>query len=124
MTNTTTRTQILDTAKQAINVDRAGQYGSAEDGFAAIEQIWSALDKARGPRDRGPVDVALYLNAVKMVRAATNPQHADTWTDLCGYSALGGELAAIADECPECGRAVPCAAWWCHHPRAMRGRVE
>ena len=71
-----------------------------------------------------PVDVALYLNAVKMVRAATNPQHADTWTDLCGYSALGGELAAIADECPECGRAAPCTAWWCPHPRAMRGRVE
>lgn len=118
------RTETLDTAKQAINVDRAEQYGSAEDGFAAIEQIWDALDKARGSRPRGPVDVALYFDAVKMVRASTNPQHSDNWVDLCGYSALGGELASIADECPECGRAAPCTASGCFHPRAMRGRVE
>ena len=32
--------------------------------------------------------------------------------------------AAIADECPECGRAAPCTASGCPHPRAMRGRVE
>lgn len=29
-----------------------------------------------------------------------------------------------SDECPECGRATPCTASGCPHPRAMRGRVE
>lgn len=87
------RTEILSTAGDYVTRDRAAAHGRAEDGFAAIAQIWDALDAARGDRARSALDVALYMAGLKLVRAATNPAHADNWVDLAGYAACGGEIA-------------------------------
>lgn len=88
------RTEILSTAGEYVTRDRAATHGKAEDGFAAIAQVWSALDAARGDRPRSALDVALYMAGLKLVRAATNPAHPDNWVDLSGYAACGGEIAA------------------------------
>lgn len=87
------RTEILGHADTCINRDRAATYGSAQTGFDAIAQVWSALDEARGDRARGAADVALYMIGVKLVRAAANPGHVDSWVDIAGFAALGGEIA-------------------------------
>ena len=44
-------------------------------------------------RARGAADVALYMIGVKLVRAAANPGHVDSWVDIAGFAALGGEIA-------------------------------
>ncbi|WP_287882738.1 DUF6378 domain-containing protein [Paracoccus sp. (in: a-proteobacteria)] len=87
------RTEILSTAGDYVTRDRAATHGRAEGGFAAIAQVWDALDAARGDRPRSVLDVALYMAGLKLVRAATNPAHADNWIDLAGYAACGGEIA-------------------------------
>ena len=89
-----TRAEILDAARAAVTTDRNSTYGEPEESFQAVAAIWYALDQARGARSRGPADVALYLAALKMVRATSNPAHADSWVDLAGYAACGGEIAA------------------------------
>ena len=83
------RSEILDTAKQYVNVDRAAQHGSAEKNFGVIAAFWSAhLDH--------PVtaaDVAVMMTLMKCARIKANPGHVDSWVDGCGYLACGGEIA-------------------------------
>lgn len=87
------RSKILDDAAFCIIHTRADAYGSAQVGFDSIAQIWAALDQARGDRPRGALDVAAFMVAVKLVRASTNPGHVDSWVDIAGFAALGGEIA-------------------------------
>lgn len=83
------RSEILDTAKQYVNVDRAGTHGDAESNFGLIAAYWSAhLDAYVGPED-----VAIMMTLLKLARAKANPAHADNWVDGCGYLACGGEIA-------------------------------
>ena len=83
------RSEILDTAKQYVTVDRADTHGSAAVNFGLIASYWSAhLDAYVGPED-----VAIMLTLLKLARAKANPDHADNWVDGCGYLALGGEMA-------------------------------
>jgi hypothetical protein len=83
------RSEILDTAKQYVNVDRAAQHGDAERNFSTIATFWSAhLDH--------PVtaaDVAVMMTLMKLARIKANPAHLDSWVDGCGYLACGGEIA-------------------------------
>ena len=86
------RSEILDTAKTYVNVDRAQVHGSAERNFALVASYWSAhLD--------WPVsatDVALMMTLFKLARAKGNPGNPENWVDGCGYLACGGEIATEA----------------------------
>ena len=83
------RAEILDTAKQAVTVDRAATHGDMEDNFKVIATIWSA----RLGVEITPAQVAILMVDLKMTRAWSNPDHADSWVDGGGYAACGGELA-------------------------------
>lgn len=92
---TITRSEILDAAKTCVCTDRNKQYGEPENNFTAIAQMWMAHLLAKGfDIELTPVDVALMLAEFKIARAltATN-QKADTYIDLAGYAACGGEIA-------------------------------
>ena len=81
------RSEILDTAKTYVNVDRAAQHGDAERNFGLIATYWSAhLNVAINA-----ADVAVMMTLMKLARARSNPKHTDNWIDGCGYLALGGE---------------------------------
>ena len=83
------RSEILDTAKRYVNVDRAATHGSAENNFGLIAVYWSAhLDV-----EIAASDVAVMMTLMKLARAKANPGHADNWVDGCGYLACGGEIA-------------------------------
>ena len=83
------RSEILDTAKQYVNVDRAGTHGDAESNFGLIAAYWSAhLNVSIRAHD-----VAVMMTLMKLARARSNPKHTDNWIDGCGYLALGGEAA-------------------------------
>ena len=91
-----TRADILDTAKQAITVDRAATHGDAEDNFSAIAGHWTwwLRDKLREDVAIDAYDVAQMMVGFKQARGRANPAHADNAVDQCGYSALAGEIAA------------------------------
>ena len=83
------RSEILDTAKHYVNVDRAAQHGDAESNFNVIASYWSAhLDVYIGA-----ADVAVMMTLMKLARIKANPEHVDSWVDGCGYLACGGEIA-------------------------------
>lgn len=83
------RSEILDTAKHYVNVDRAAQHGDAESNFNVIASYWSAhLDVTISP-----ADVAVMMTLMKLARIKANPAHVDSWVDGCGYLACGGEIA-------------------------------
>lgn len=86
----TTRNDILDKAKSIINGERQGTYGTAEDSFAVISQLWTAyLGK-----DLSSADVANMMILMKVARNASGVYKDDNWIDICGYAALGGEIQA------------------------------
>lgn len=43
-------------------------------------------------------DVAALLALMKIARLAHSPDHADSWTDLAGYAALGAEVSGAEIE--------------------------
>jgi len=84
-----TRAFILDAAKHAVTQDRNATHGNPEDSFAAIAAVWSAR---LGITLTG-WQVCILLADLKTCRAWGNPGHQDSWVDIAGYAACGGELA-------------------------------
>jgi hypothetical protein len=83
-----TRDEILKEAARIISSDRAKDYGPADESFARIARLWTAyLDVAVSP-----MDVANMFVLSKVQRTLTSPAKTDTWLDICGYAALGGEM--------------------------------
>lgn len=85
--NGVTRSEVLDTAKQLINGDRARQYGSAQDNFQCIASMWAAYTGTR----INASDVANMMALLKIARLR-NGSHEDSSVDGCGYLALAHEL--------------------------------
>jgi len=83
------RSEILDTAKQYVTVDRAATHGDAERNFSMVSLYWSAhLDT-----NVTAVDVSIMMTLFKLARAKGNPWNAENFIDGCGYLACGGEIA-------------------------------
>lgn len=87
-----TRPEILDKAKECVCGQREQDYGSPENNFARIADLWNAY-----MRDTGvvfsPVDVAMMLGLLKIARIKTGTGTTDSFVDLAGYAACGGEIA-------------------------------
>jgi hypothetical protein len=88
------RNEILDTAKDLINGDRAETHGDAHDMHEVIAEMWSAILGF----SVSPMRVALMMAALKLARASENPDHSDNFVDACGYIALAGEMAGETPE--------------------------
>jgi len=90
------RKDVLNEAMKAVTGDRHRSYGSAEDNFGRIALLWNAyLDTRKKPREAplDTVDVAIFMNQMKVARLAHTPAHFDSWTDIAGYAACGAECA-------------------------------
>ena len=96
MSEPTTRESILDAAKQCVCSDREGQYGDPEENFTVIAKLWSEyLYATTGEEiDVNAYDVAVMMCLLKIARIATGAPKADSWIDLAGYAACGGEIQA------------------------------
>lgn len=106
------RSDILDTARHAITVDRAATHGDAEDSLGAIADLWAAYLG----RDISAHDVAMLMVLFKVARTQGNPSHADNYVDAAGYAAIAGELATAERHAIHYPPAVE-EAW-----RAMQGK--
>jgi len=86
------RGNILDTAKQYVDTDRAEEHGDMEDNFQRIAAYWNAhLGLVSYIKD---TDVAVMMTLLKVARIHSNTENVDNWIDACGYMACGGELAS------------------------------
>lgn len=84
------KNDILDKAKAIINGERQGTYGNAEDNFASIAAFWSTYLN----REISSTDVANMMILMKVARNSSGVYKDDNYIDICGYAALGGEIAA------------------------------
>lgn len=98
------RAYILDTAKTVVTGEREEMYGTPEDSFRLIGQLWESylLEKCVSGFNLivsvEPEDVAIMMALLKVARIALALSHIDSWVDLAGYAACGGEIAMIGEE--------------------------
>ena len=89
---------MLAEAKRCVCGERDQSYGGPEDSFRLIAKLWEPYVKEKiVPKgtlvDIEPEDVAIMMGLLKVARLASNPKHMDSWVDLAGYAACGGEIA-------------------------------
>ena len=93
-----TREKVLAEAKRCVCGERDQSYGGPEDSFRLIAKLWEPYVREKmvpkgTPVDIEPEDVAIMMGMLKIARLASNPTHMDSWVDLAGYAACGGEIA-------------------------------
>lgn len=101
-----TRAETLDAAKACVCQNREQEYGSPEDNFRIIAEMWEVYIKAKclglGENRYGrpqfdltilPEDIAVMMAMLKIARIATGTFKEDSFVDACGYIACAAELA-------------------------------
>tara|TARA_R100000426_G_C4811710_1_gene106734 strand:- start:481 stop:759 length:279 start_codon:yes stop_codon:yes gene_type:complete len=81
------REEILDDAKSKIQGERRDDYGDAWENHSHIASMWSVLLDT----EITVAQVYQCMIAVKLSRLKHSPEHLDSWVDIVGYAALGGE---------------------------------
>lgn len=91
----TTKQTVLGNAMKAVG-DRGLNYGKPEDNFERIAARWRAHLRNRFGQDIAidAASVAVMMSDVKLARIEHMPNHPDSWVDLAGYAACGGEITA------------------------------
>lgn len=95
----TTKQDILQTALAAVG-DRGLNYGKPENNFKRIADLWNVhlINRYAESSTAGelptldPHDVAMMMVLMKVARLENTPEHLDSWVDIAGYAACGGEL--------------------------------
>lgn len=100
----TTKADILEAATAAV-ADRGLNYGRPENNFNRIASLWNAHMRNRYAEGIGGdttialptldgADVSMMMVLMKVARLENTPDHKDSWIDIAGYAACGGELTA------------------------------
>lgn len=78
-----TRAEILEQAAECVYRDREQDYGSPEENFALIAELWTIYKDTQFT----PKDVAMMMALLKIARIKHSDK-ADSFVDLAGYAAL------------------------------------
>ena len=81
------RKEVLRKTESLVNGARAKDYGDAYENHEHIAKMWSVLLNTEVTAHQ----VYQCMVAVKLARLVVTPDHEDSWIDICGYGALGGE---------------------------------
>lgn len=84
------RAEILKEAEKCICGQREQDYGSPEDNFTIIAGMWTAYTGTKIT----PLDVAMMMCLLKTARVKNGGGTGDSFVDLAGYAACGGEIYA------------------------------
>lgn len=84
-----TRPEILQKAEACVCGHREQEYGSPENNFQTIADLWRAYKGI----DFTAVDVAMMMALLKIARIQSGTATEDSFVDLAGYAACGGEIA-------------------------------
>lgn len=85
----TKRGKILAHAAALVDGPRNADYGDPVENHERIAALWSEVLGIEVTAEQ----VALCLIQLKIARLVNSPRHADSWLDICGYGAIGGEIA-------------------------------
>lgn len=88
-----TRQRVLREAEKCVCGHREQDYGTPEDSFQKIGTFWTYYLNYAVKIDAE--DVAAMMALLKIARISENPQNMDSWVDLAGYAACGGEIAGV-----------------------------
>tara|TARA_R100000951_G_scaffold116383_2_gene127946 strand:+ start:3623 stop:3931 length:309 start_codon:yes stop_codon:yes gene_type:complete len=83
------REDVLRNAEELTSAVRDEIYGDPTTNHERIAEMWSSILNV----DVRAEEVVLCMIAVKMSRLCRTPHHEDSWVDIAGYAALGGEIA-------------------------------
>ena len=84
------RNDFLDLASRLINGDRAAEYGDVLENHQRIATIWGTILG----HEVSPGQVIACLIGMKMARLTNKIDSEDSWVDIIGYAALGGEITS------------------------------
>lgn len=93
-----TRSEILQQADKAINGQRELDYGTAENNFSLIAKLWSAYLG----ENISALDVSMMMCLLKVARIKNGGGTGDSFVDLAGYAACGGEIYSKEKASNEC----------------------
>lgn len=83
------RAEILQRAERCVCGRREQDYGTPEENFRCVADLWSAYKHT----EFSPLDVAMMMALLKIARIKTGAATEDSFVDLAGYAACGGEIA-------------------------------
>ncbi len=83
-----TREETLKKACEIVMGEREGQYGSPENNFRKIADLWGVYLNKLLSAD----DVANMMILLKLARASNGQYHEDNYVDICGYAACANEI--------------------------------
>lgn len=89
-----TRTDILKRASGIVGGERTNEYGEPEDNFRIIARLWSAYLGI----DISSVDVSMLMVLFKAARVKNGIGTDDSFVDIAGYAACGGEISSVEKE--------------------------
>lgn len=104
MTLNNPRTEVLETAKSAVNHERNNTYGPPTQDFRRTAELLTALgfffcrDGEGAVDDIQPHHIAMIMIALKLSRATWSPDHFDHWVDIAGYAGCGYECVVEGGE--------------------------
>lgn len=88
------RGDILNEAKRCVLGQREQDYGTPENNFQLIADLWSAYFNHKF----SALDISMAMTLMKLARIRTGTATEDSFVDAAGYIACGGE---IADKTPD-----------------------
>lgn len=83
------RQDILQSAADCVSGRRQEDYGSPEDSFGRTAKLWTAYKGV----EFTAVDVAVMMIQLKIARITEGRNTEDSWVDVAGYAACGGEIS-------------------------------
>lgn len=92
------RAEILDMAKKCVCGQREQDYGKPENNFQIIADLWNAYLGFSPDSPISSVDVAMMMALMKIARICTGTATEDSFVDLAGYAACGGEIMEIRSD--------------------------
>lgn len=88
-----TREGILDQAKKCVCGQREQDYGTPESNFQLIADLWNDyLKKEQSSIVVDAMDVSMMMALLKIARIRNGGGSGDSFVDLAGYAACGGEI--------------------------------
>jgi len=79
----------LRKALDVVTGARRKSYGTPEDNFQRIANLWNSHLSEKDGAPLTPTDVAVMMILMKCARLQETPNHADSWVDIAGYAACG-----------------------------------
>lgn len=85
-----TREEIIKQVSKCILNDRQNTYGTPENNFQTIANLWN--EYLGSDYKITPKDVAVMMLLLKVARMKSSPNHLDNFVDAAGYSIIAGSF--------------------------------